>query len=97
MAATNSVAPRTGNVSAGTSILPCQCWKSRFSKVYPEIDMVTTPDGAAVAMVHCNNCTSDPERLGRSGWAASAALCGAGINKGALFTRLFNESLKGCA
>ena len=94
MAATNSVAPRTGNVSAGTSIFAMVVLEKPLSKVYPEIDMVTTPDGAAVAMVHCNNCTSD-----LNAWvdllAESAALCGAGIDKGALFTRLFNESLKG--
>ena len=57
MAATNSVAPRTGNVSAGTSIFAMVVLEKPLSKVYPEIDMVTTPDGAAVAMVHCNNCT----------------------------------------
>ena len=94
MVATNSVAPRTGNVSAGTSIFAMVVLEKPLSKVYPEIDMVTTPDGAAVAMVHCNNCTSD-----LNAWvdllAESAALCGAGIDKGALFTRLFNESLKG--
>ena len=94
MAATNSVAPRTGNVSAGTSIFAMVVLEKPLSKVYPEIDMVTTPDGAAVAMVHCNNCTSD-----LNAWvdllAESAALCGAGIDKGTLFTRLFNESLKG--
>ena len=94
MAATNSVAPRTGNVSAGTSIFAMVVLEKPLSKVYPEIDMVTTPDGAAVAMVHCNNCTSD-----LNAWvnllAESAALCGAGIDKGVLFTRLFNESLKG--
>lgn len=94
MTATNSVAPRTGNVSAGTSIFAMVVLEKPLSKVYPEIDMVTTPDGAAVAMVHCNNCTSD-----LNAWvdllAESAALCGAGIDKGALFTRLFNESLKG--
>lgn len=59
MVATNSVAPRTGNVSAGTSIFAMVVLEKPLSKVYPEIDMVTTPDGAAVAMVHCNNCTSD--------------------------------------
>ena len=94
MAATNSVAPRTGNVSAGTSIFAMVVLEKPLSKVYPEIDMVTTPDGAAVAMVHCNNCTSD-----LNAWvdllAESAALCGANIDKGALFTLLFNESLHG--
>ena len=94
MAATNSVAPRTGNVSAGTSIFSMVVLEKPLSKVYPEIDMVTTPDGAAVAMVHCNNCTSDLNT-----WvdllAESAALCGASIDKGTLFAKLFNESLKG--
>lgn len=94
MVATNSVAPRTGNVSAGTSIFAMVVLEKPLSKVYPEIDMVTTPDGAAVAMVHCNNCTSD-----LNAWvdllAESAALCGANIDKGALFTLLFNESLHG--
>ena len=51
MVATNSVAPRTGNVSAGTSIFAMVVLEKPLSKVYPEIDMVTTPDGAAVAMV----------------------------------------------
>ena len=49
MVATNSVAPRTGNVSAGTSIFAMVVLEKPLSKVYPEIDMVTTPDGAAVA------------------------------------------------
>ena len=96
MAATNSVAPRTGNVSAGTSIFAMVVLEKPLSKVYPEIDMVTTPAGEAVAMVHCNNCTSD-----LNAWvdllAESAALCGAAVNKGELFTKLFNESLKGAA
>jgi len=59
MVATNSVAPRTGNVSAGTSIFAMFVLECALSKRYPEIDMVTTPTGAPVAMVHCNNCTSD--------------------------------------
>ncbi len=59
MAATNSVAPRTGNVSAGTSIFSMVVLERPLKGVYPEIDMVTTPDGHPVAMVHCNNCTSD--------------------------------------
>ena len=59
MVATNSVAPCTGNVSAGTSIFAMLVLEKSLSKRYPEIDMVTTPDGAPVAMVHCNNCTSD--------------------------------------
>jgi sugar (pentulose or hexulose) kinase len=59
MVATNSVAGRTGNVSAGTSIFAMIVLEKALSKVYPEIDMVTTPTGKPVAMVHCNTCTSD--------------------------------------
>ena len=59
MVATNSVAVRTGNVSAGTSIFAMVVLEKALSKVHEEIDMVTTPDGMPVAMVHCNNCTSD--------------------------------------
>lgn len=59
MTATNSVAVRTGNVSAGTSVFDMIVLEQALSKYYEEIDMVTTPDGKPVAMVHCNNCTSD--------------------------------------
>lgn len=59
MAATNSVAQRTGNVSAGTSVFGMIVMEKELSKVYDAIDLVTTPDGSLVAMVHCNNCTSD--------------------------------------
>lgn len=59
MAATNSVAKRTGNVSAGTSVFAMIVLEKALSKVYPEIDLVTTPDGSPVAMVHSQNCTSD--------------------------------------
>ena len=59
MVATNSVAARTGNVSAGTSVFAMIVLEKPLSKVYPEVDMVTTPTGKPVAMVHSNNCTSD--------------------------------------
>jgi sugar (pentulose or hexulose) kinase len=59
MVATNSVAVRTGNVSAGTSVFAMIVLEKALSKRYPEIDMVTTPTGKPVAMVHSNNCTSD--------------------------------------
>jgi sugar (pentulose or hexulose) kinase len=59
MVATNAVKVRTGNVSAGTSIFSMVVLEKALSKYYEEIDMVTTPDGYPVAMVHCNNCTSD--------------------------------------
>ncbi len=59
MAATNSVARRTGNVSAGTSVFAMIVLEKELSKVYPEIDLVTTPAGDLVAMAHSNNCSSD--------------------------------------
>lgn len=59
MVATNSVAERTGNVSAGTSVFAMIVLEKALTRVYPEIDMVTTPSGKPVAMVHSNNCTSD--------------------------------------
>jgi sugar (pentulose or hexulose) kinase len=59
MVATNSVAERTGNVSAGTSVFAMIVLEKALSKLYPEIDIVTTPTGKPVAMVHSNNCTSD--------------------------------------
>ena len=59
MTATNSVKVRTGNISAGTSIFSMVVTEKALSGVHEEIDMVTTPDGSPVAMVHCNNCTSD--------------------------------------
>lgn len=59
MTATNSVRVRTGNISAGTSIFSMVVTEKALSRVHEEIDMVTTPDGSPVAMVHCNNCTSD--------------------------------------
>ncbi len=59
MAATNSVGVRTGNISAGTSVFSMVVLEHDLSKAYPELDLVTTPSGEQVAMVHCNNCTSD--------------------------------------
>ncbi len=94
MAATNAVAPRTGNVSAGTSIFSMVVLEKPLSKVYPEIDMVTTPAGAPVAMVHCNNCTGD-----MNAWAGilgeTAELFGASVSTGELFTKLYQKSLEG--
>ena len=59
MVATNSVKVRTGNISAGTSVFAMVVLEKELSKVYPEIDLVTTPDGELVGMVHCNTCTSE--------------------------------------
>jgi sugar (pentulose or hexulose) kinase len=93
MAATNSVRVRTGNVSAGTSDF-AMVVVERPLGVHREIDMVTTPDGAPVAMVHCNNCTSDI-----NAWAGLfgefAALLGVEPDRGALFELLFRKALEG--
>ncbi len=59
MVATNSVRPLTGNISAGTSVFVMMVLKNRLTRYYPEIDVVATPSGAHVAMVHCNNCSSE--------------------------------------
>ena len=95
MVATNSVRPRTGNVSAGTSDFAMVVADHALG-VHREIDMVTTPDGAPVAMVHCNNCTSDI-----NAWvgliAESCELMGLTVDRGELFTRLFEKALEGDA
>ena len=92
MAATNSVRVRTGNVSAGTSDFAMLVTDKPLG-VHREIDMVTTPDGLPVAMVHCNNCTSDI-----NAWVnllgEFAAAIGAPQDKGALFTLLFRKALR---
>lgn len=59
MSATNAVRERTGNVSAGTSIFSMVVLEKMLKRVHTEIDLVTTPSGKPVAMVHCNNCTTD--------------------------------------
>ena len=94
MAATNSVGIRTGNVSAGTSVFAMIVLEKELSKVYPEIDLVTTPDGALVGMVHCNNCTSD-----LNAWVnifdEFAESIGAKVDKNTLFSVLYHKALEG--
>ncbi|MDD3336092.1 MAG: FGGY-family carbohydrate kinase [Eubacteriales bacterium] len=94
MVATNSVGERTGNVSAGTSVFAMIVLEKALSKVYPEIDMVCTPTGKPVAMVHCNNCTSDI-----NAWAnvfkGFADAIGSDVDMGTLYTTLFNAAMKG--
>lgn len=94
MTATNAVAPRTGNVSAGTSIFSMVVLEKPLKKVYGEIDMVTTPTGAPVAMVHCNNCTNDT-----NAWVSvlreTAELFGANPTDGELYRKLYEKSLEG--
>lgn len=94
MAATNSVKVRTGNVSAGTSVFAMVVLEKELSKVYPELDLVTTPDGSLVAMVHCNNCTSD-----LNAWVGLfkefAESFGMDVDMNKLFGTLYNKALEG--
>ena len=94
MTATNAVAPRTGNVSAGTSIFSMVVLERPLKKVYEEIDLVTTPTGKPVAMVHCNNCTNDS-----NAWVSllkeAANLFGAEPGNGEVYTKLYEKSLEG--
>ena len=96
MAATNAVKVRTGNVSAGTSSFSMIVLEKNLSKPYPMIDIVTTPDGLPVAMVHCNNCTSEI-----NAWAGLfkeyAELLGVKQSTNDLYTHLFNIALGGRA
>ena len=91
MVATNAVKQRTGNVSAGTSSFSMIVLEKDLSKPYEKIDMVTTPDGSLVAMVHCNNCTSD-----LNGWAGLfreyQELLGVPVDTNVLYTKLFEAA-----
>lgn len=96
MVATNSVAPRTGNVSAGTSVFAMAVLERPLTKVYPEIDLVSTPAGAPVAMVHCNTCTSDLDAwVGLFGEALE--MVGAPLNRSELYSLLYCKALEGDA
>jgi len=96
MVATNSVAERTGNVSAGTSVFAMIVLEKALSKLYPEIDMVTTPTGKPVAMVHANNCTSDLNAwVGLFGEFTKAL--GVEISQSKLFETLYKMALAGDA
>ena len=96
MVATNAVRVRTGNISAGTSIFSMVVLKKPLSKVYQEIDIVTTPAGDAVAMVHCNNCTNDMNK-----WVSvlneTLKLFGKEVTANELYTKLYQHSLEGDA
>ena len=96
MVATNSVAERTGNVSAGTSVFAMIVLEKALSKLYPEIDMVTTPTGKPVAMVHANNCTSD-----LNAWVdvfhEFAKTMGVVIGESQLYEMLYKQGLAGDA
>lgn len=94
MVATNSVAKRTGNVSAGTSVFAMVVMEKGLSKVHEEIDMVTTPAGSAVAMVHCNNCTSD-----LNAWVNMfkefSEIFGMQISTQDIYTKLYQNAMMG--
>ncbi|MDQ0728170.1 xylulokinase [Microbacterium sp. W4I20] len=94
MVATNSVAPRTGNVSAGTSIFAMVVLERPLTEVHNELDLVTTPAGDAVAMVHCNNGASE-----LAAWAGLftrfSAAAGQPLDDDAVFDALFREALEG--
>ena len=94
MVATNSVAERTGNISAGTSVFAMIVLEKELSKLYPEIDMVVTPAGRPVAMVHCNNCTTDLDAWVKL-FKELADLTGAKIDKAALYDALYFKALEG--
>lgn len=93
MTATNAVAPRTGNVSAGTSVFSMVVLEKPLSRRYPEVGIVCTPTGRDVAMVHCSNCTADI-----NAWAGilreAAELFGATVPANELFTKLYEKSLE---
>ena len=93
MVATNSVAPRTGNVSAGTSVFAMIVLEGDLSKAYSEIDLVTTPTGRLVAMVHANNCTSDYDAW-LSLFGEVALEFGLEVNKAGLYDTLLRKSLE---
>ena len=96
MVATNAVKQRTGNVSAGTSSFSMIVLEKELSKPYEMIDMVTTPDGSLVAMVHCNNCTSD-----LNAWInlfkEYQELLGIPVDMNELYGKLYNHALAGDA
>lgn len=96
MVATNSVAVRTGNVSAGTSVFAMIVLQKALSKLYPEIDMVTTPSGKPVAMVHSNNCTSDLNAWVDIFQEFTHAL-GVEVNESKLYETLYQQALQGDA
>lgn len=94
MVATNSIKERTGNISAGTSVFAMAVLEKALKGVYPEIDMVTTPAGKPVAMVHCNNCCSDIDAWVKL-FSEFGALMGYNVEKGELYEKLYSTALSG--
>ena len=96
MVATNSVAKRTGNVSAGTSVFAMVVLEKDLTKAYEEIDLVTTPTGNLVGMVHCNNCTSDLNAWVQLFKEFSESF-GIEVDMNKLFGTLYNKAMEGDA
>lgn len=96
MVATNSVAELTGNISAGTSVFAMIVLKKAISRVYPEIDIVCTPAGKPVAMVHSNNCTSDINAWVELFHEFSSTI-GHEVSQSEIFEKLFLKALEGDA
>ena len=94
MVATNSIEPRTANLSAGTSSFSMVVLEQPLSRPYEAIDIVTTPDAKEVAMVHCNNCTSDINDWVKL-MGENLQLFGLTPDTGELYTHLFNAALAG--
>ena len=96
MVATNSVGVRSGNISAGTSVFSMVVLEHSLSKAYPELDLVTTPSGEEVAMVHCNNCTSD-----LNAWVGLfrefAKAIGQDVDDDTLYGTLYKKAMEGDA
>lgn len=94
MVATNSITKRTGNVSAGTSVFAMVVLEKALESAYPEIDVVTTPSGDDVAMVHVNTCTSD-----LNAWVnifrEFAEEVGVEISTDKLYSTLYKKALEG--
>ena len=94
MVATNAISPKTGNVSAGTSVFSMVVLEKVLNTVYEDIDLVTTPTGKPVAMVHCNNCTNDSNAWFKV-FKEVITLFGFDVNDNELYAKLYNLALSG--
>lgn len=92
MVATNSIAVRTGNISAGTSIFSMVVLEKPLKSVHEEIDVVTTPTGKSVAMVHCNNCCTDLDYWFNL-FIEFSKLSGSKLSKAQIYDLLYNTAL----
>lgn len=95
MVATNAVQPKTGNISAGTSIFSMLVLEKPLSDIYSQIDIVTTPDGHPVAMVHCNNCAGELDTWVNI-FGEALGLFGLKADKSMLYEKLYTDALSGC-